>query len=239
MDNLQLSPSSSENDVETSLALGNGVNVSKETIVPSTPSVLNSQVLEMIDSKYRKKNGAKYVRPKTSTFNWPAVSTSTEVKSETENTMLSNVPGALYTGVSQGSTMLPRVFTAPGVSVKSEIFEPNISVGVHSMAQGGYMVPSSAYELMPTGQIASMAMGTYSQTQGETMPSSSPGLMVSKQATSGYTSISGLPSQTSGSPLPVGVQGLVPTYTGIPAPQGMINNYVNQTPVHPYHMLRL
>lgn len=69
MDNVQLSPSSSEKDIETSFAPENGVSASKETIVPTTPSVLNSQVMEMIDSKNREKNGAKYVRPKTSTFN--------------------------------------------------------------------------------------------------------------------------------------------------------------------------
>lgn len=59
MDNLQLhvSPSSSENEVEKSLALGNEVNASKETIVRTTPSVLISQVLEMIDSKNREKMG--------------------------------------------------------------------------------------------------------------------------------------------------------------------------------------
>lgn len=82
MDNLQFSPSSSEQDADTSLAPGNGVNVSKETIVPTTPSVLNSQVLEMIDSKNREKNGAKDVRPKTSTCNGPAVSTCVGFKSE-------------------------------------------------------------------------------------------------------------------------------------------------------------
>lgn len=228
MENVQLSPSSSEKDIETFFAPENGVNATKETIVPTTPSVLNSQVLEMIDSKNREKNGAKDVRPKTSTFNWPAVSMSTGVKSEPENTMLNIVPGALYSGVSQGSTTLPTtgiftfgsipsapfpktpqsqitvsdssgVFTAPGVSVKSEMFDTNVSVGVQSMAQGGYMIPASTYGLMPTGQVASTAMGTYPQTQGGTVLPGSQGFMVTSQATSGYD------------------------YNGISAPKGMIN----------------
>lgn len=116
------------------------------------------------------------------------------------------------------------VCTTPGVPVKSEIFDTNVSVGVHSMAQGGYILPAGAHGLMPTEQVASMAMGTYSQTQVGNMPSSSQGLMLPNQATSGYANVSGLPSQTSGSLLLVGVQGSVPSYTGIPAPQGMINN---------------
>lgn len=152
---------------------------------------------------------AKDVRPKTLSFSWPAVSTSTGFKSELENTMLNNVPCTLYTGVPQGSTMQPTtgiftfgsipsapfpkmstqhsqitgsessgVCTTPGVPVKSEIFDTNVSVGVHSMAQGGYILPAGAHGLMPTEQVASMAMGTYSQTQVGNMPSSSQGLML-------------------------------------------------------------
>lgn len=55
MDNLQLSPSFPESEVQTSLEPENGVHGSKEKIVPTTPSALSSQVVEMIDSKKRRK----------------------------------------------------------------------------------------------------------------------------------------------------------------------------------------
>lgn len=164
---------------------------------------------------------------------------STGFKSEPENTMLNSVPGALYSGVSQGSTTLPTtgiftfgsipsapfpktpqsqitgsqssgVFTAPGVSVKSEMFDTIVSVGVQSMAQGGYMIPASTYGLMPIGQVASMTMCTYSQTQGVTVPSGSRGFMITSQATSGYA------------------------YNGISAPQGMINVQLNTSTSVPH-----